>query len=284
MRDQPPEAAVSHDLFFQSRSGPKLDKKSFAAYFNGRRNYTVSKAQAVYENEDTGVAFIFDAPEDGMVAFNLNYFRPHTFGLEAAIELESFTKSLSLVVIDPQADGEPETFTTPKFLKAWNDGNRFGYRAMLSETTDPVHSWPSKRIRQVWDWNYNRHALQQKLGEDIFVPGIFAADIDGQPLSVIVWPPECSIVLPTVDALLVPCEQRGKLSEEVALVKWSQISSWLGPFQEKAEGLPRYRLDFDKWPKELKAFLETRRPPADQLNGIALSDVLDSELVAEASA
>src|SRR6266481_1930677 len=102
------DSAVSYDLYFTANSGEKIEKKAFAAHFNGRRNYKVSKKQAVYQNEDTGVYFIFDAPDDGVVAFNLNYFRPHIFGLEAAPELEIFATTLELTAGDPQGEIEDD--------------------------------------------------------------------------------------------------------------------------------------------------------------------------------
>ena len=120
---------MSYDLFFTANSGKKIDKKAFEAHFGGRRNYEVNKKQAVYQNEDTGVYFIFDAPEDGVVAFNLNYFRPHVFGLEAAPELEIFATTLGLTPGDPQGEiEEGAPFTREAFLRGWNAGNEFTFR------------------------------------------------------------------------------------------------------------------------------------------------------------
>ena len=79
---------MSYDLYFEAGAGKKLDAKSFGAYFRARRHYQVENGQAVYQNEDTGVYFIFDEPQEGVVAFNLNFLRPHVFALEAAGELE----------------------------------------------------------------------------------------------------------------------------------------------------------------------------------------------------
>jgi hypothetical protein len=156
---------MGYDLYFESRSGKPLDRKSFAAYFKGRPNYEVANGQALYQNEDTGVYFIFDEPAEGIIAFNLNFFRPHVFGLEAAIELDHFVKTLNLKVNDPQTEGmgEDATFTRLDFLHGYNAGNRFAYRSMLSEKlSDPIFTWPSKRIREVWHWNYTRTANQEK--------------------------------------------------------------------------------------------------------------------------
>src|SRR3954451_15768766 len=93
---------MSYDLFFEAGAGRKLEKKTFAAHFKSRPNYQVENGQAVYQNEDTGVYFIFDEPDDGVMAFNLNLYRPHVFGLEAAVELEAFSKAFAAAVTDPQ--------------------------------------------------------------------------------------------------------------------------------------------------------------------------------------
>ncbi len=52
---------MSYDLYFKSRKPEsKPDAKAFAAYFKQRKNYEVTDKQAIYENEITGVYFIFD--------------------------------------------------------------------------------------------------------------------------------------------------------------------------------------------------------------------------------
>src|SRR5688572_14881079 len=174
---------MSHDLFLLERD-IKLDKKSFTSHFKSRPHYKLQKGQAVYQNDDTGVYFIFDEPEEGMVAFNLNYFRPHTFGLEAAIELEAFAAAFSPIITDEE--GTETTFNKDSFLRDWNHGNRFGHRAMIREA-GPIHTWPAKRIRQVWQWNYS---MPHEDGPDIFVPRIFAVEGKPDPLSVAIWPPK----------------------------------------------------------------------------------------------
>lgn len=272
---------MSYDLYFDAGPETRLNKKSFAAHFKDRANYKVSKTQAVYENEDTAVHFIWDAPEDEMCAFNLNFFRPHVFGLEAALELEAFTQAFGVAVTDPQADeaAEPALFDKEKFLRAWNDGNQFAYKAMLEEQTEPVYTWPSARIRDVWEWNFGRPSEAETDAQNIFVPGIFAVAVDGQALSVAVWPPECPILLPEVDFLLVPVTQE---SEDTALVEWQEVAPVATPYREKAAGLARFRLQFEDWPEPIATFLNKKRSPVGQLNGIGLDEVLDHEMVEKA--
>src|SRR5262245_20463321 len=111
---------MSYDLYFLSRSvGRGLSRDEFAGYFSDRNKYQVSESQALYSNEDTGVYFTFDYAEPGEdsesqaegdppmlpVTFNMNYFRPHIFGLEAEPEVAAFVSNFNLTVSDPQMSG-----------------------------------------------------------------------------------------------------------------------------------------------------------------------------------
>src|SRR5437870_7865493 len=102
---------MSYDLFFRGRVlGATLTRNNFAGYFTERRHYELKDSQAWYSNEDTGVYFAFDYnephPNDDAddetdtsllpVSLNLNYYRPHPFGLEAAPEVSSFVTHFDL--------------------------------------------------------------------------------------------------------------------------------------------------------------------------------------------
>jgi hypothetical protein len=275
---------MSYDLFFEAGPGKSLDKKTFAAWFRGRPRYEVANGQAVYQNEETGVYFIFDEPDDGVVAMNLNLFRPHTFGLEAAREFEPFAKAFNAGVIDPQQDAEgPQPFARDAFLRSYNAANEFAHRSMLAEQPS-IHTWPSRRIRDVWKWNYTRPSGEEQEKTGYFVPGIFAADINGELCSLALWPPQCAIVLPEVDAVLVPLAQDGKAAEQMALVPWGEVLPVAKPYQDKFDGMPRYRMDNEPaFPPEVAAFLGVKRKATGELNGVAHDEILDRELVDAAS-
>ena len=93
--------AMSYDLFFKPRRGD-ADSSQFAEYFRNRRHYKVDVPEVLYENEDTGVYFMFDLErepdeDEGThypVALNLNYFRPSFFGLEAEPEVTAFVRAV----------------------------------------------------------------------------------------------------------------------------------------------------------------------------------------------
>jgi hypothetical protein len=89
---------VSYDLFFRARPGKTpASAVDFANYFQSRPRYDADEEACFYSNEDTGVYFNFalgdtgneDEPDLLPISFNINYVRPHIFGLEAEPELIS---------------------------------------------------------------------------------------------------------------------------------------------------------------------------------------------------
>jgi hypothetical protein len=153
---------------------------------------------------------------------------------------------------------------------------------MLKERTEPVWAWPAKQVREVWEWNYTRPPRQTDLGDGPFVPGIFAVKADGEVQSMAIWPPDCAILMPAVDAVLVPLAQEGEESEKLAIVKWGEVLPVVEPYRENAAGLPRYRLCFEEWPEAVAEFLGTTRQAITNIDGLSLDQVLDRELVEEA--
>jgi hypothetical protein len=166
---------MSYDLHFKSRKPEsKLDANAFAAHFKQRKNYEVTDTQAIYQNEVTGVYFIFDLGETGMeeqpdllaVSFNLNYFRPHIFGLEAVREVGALVEKFDLLVSDGQINGMGEgEFSSQNFMSGWNKGNEFGYRAITEQhPNQKLPTLPTAKIEACWRWNFAQAELQQKLG------------------------------------------------------------------------------------------------------------------------
>src|SRR5207244_3141265 len=132
-----------------------------------RRNFKIDLPQAVYGNEDTGVYFVFDLqgqPDDGegsaySAALNINYFRPSFFGLEAEPEVTGFVRAFDLTVVDPQVGGMGEgEYSADLFLNGWNQGNEFGYSAILNnpDNRKGVVSLPTARLMAAWKWNRNK--------------------------------------------------------------------------------------------------------------------------------
>lgn len=171
---------MSYDLFLFPDA---FDADAIRAHFAARPNYRVEPHQAWYANEETGVYFAFDileSPEaeegdEAMaqphIAFNVNYFRPHTFGLEAELEVAAFLAAFPGRIHDPQRMGDGP-YSREGFLEGWNHGNRFAYSAMAKQGAPrPIAADPA-RIEAAWAWNYSRAQLQAEAGESLFVPKI----------------------------------------------------------------------------------------------------------------
>src|SRR5271168_4683376 len=114
---------MSYDLHFRSRFPDfRFTLDNFVDYFKVRPRYEIKGSQAWYSNGESGVYFSFEFNEQNEqngdsgatdetdsklfpVSFNLNYFRPHPFGLEAEPEAAAFVREFDLTVSDPQTSG-----------------------------------------------------------------------------------------------------------------------------------------------------------------------------------
>jgi hypothetical protein len=164
---------MSYDLFLTS---PRLSLDAFNQYFAGRTNFT---KPGWYANSDTGVYFSFEynipAPakraQGEYVAFNLNYFRPHTFGLEAEPEVSAFVEAFGCVIQDPQMDGMGSgPYSASGFLRGWNKGNAFGYMSVGGKAAPDILLADEALIQRTWKWNLRRKERQAQFGESHFLP------------------------------------------------------------------------------------------------------------------
>lgn len=294
---------MSYDLFFQARkTGATVTYDEFADYFSSRRHYDVKEGQAWYTNEDTGVYFVFefdtsdDAAEQGAepllpVTFNLNYFRPHPFGMEAEPEVRSFVTTFGLLVCDGQVMGMGEgEYSTDGFLRGWNSGNEFGYRAMVSQAPDALPmTLTSAIIQSCWLWNYQREARQTAIGESAFVPRIVFIDRDGKVASAVIWTDGIPSLLPEVDLLLVPRKRFAprrlfrSSTEDMVTLEWPQIAPVLKRFQRSMSELACFELFYAETPDDIAQLIRKARPPAVAPQGLSFDQVLNQELVEAAT-
>ena len=207
---------MSYDLYLMPKD--TLSLETFRYHFEGRAHFELlgkSGEQAYYANEDTGVEFYFehalknesaDADEEKVdhVFFNVNYYRPHIFGMEAARELENFAQTFPCDVHDPQVSGMGNAFSIEGFLRGWNSGNRLAYRTIRSQPNfkprDEVLA-PTRVIEDIWTWNFNRKKIQQTIGPDTaFVSRMLTGmPIGGGALmACATWSDQIPVVLPKV--------------------------------------------------------------------------------------
>lgn len=190
-------------------------------FFDGRENYVNQERgfQYIYENETTGVYFTFDwidsnddeEPLDGLndarpyILFNVNYFRPSYFGLEAAYELNELVDYLNADIRDPQVEGMGDgPFSTQGFLKSYNQGNQYAYRVIKSRQTDAPFVVSQELNEKIWEWNYNSKKFGNSLVDDFFIPTIFFFETEVGFKSAIIHGRNIQTVIPSfVDGVIV---------------------------------------------------------------------------------
>lgn len=284
---------MSYDLFFRPRRGA-IDAGQFEAYFSKRPNYTVNLPQAWYQNEETGVYFVFElAPaSDGEeleqeypATLNVNYFRPSFFILEAEPEVTAFVRHFDLTVSDPQLEGMGEGEYEPALLiRGWNHGNAFGYSAILKDpkTRSETKHLPSDVLKRSWSWNLQRRFLQGALGDSVFVPKIMYLVLDGEPITAATWPDGIPIAVPEVDYFIVPRKELAprkffRAVEDHTFVSYATALPVLE--KHRSRGRPDFVLSYESPPADVIEFVRGLPKVQPNVQGMAPDSVLDRELV-----
>ena len=288
---------MSYDLYFRSERRISVDE--LREWFAEQDNFTVTDDRAHYENEATGVYFGFDfmkEPDEGRVplAFNINYFRPHVFGLEAEPVVTDLIEAFDLGVDDPQSDGMGEGSYSPEgFLRGWNNGNRFGHRAILTmdEAPSPL-TLPSARVRGIWQWNrgkdLNAEAMIDLIDEvpPCFLPTIMLFQTGEREVkTLVIWDTKMAIAIPEVDLVLTTTDDGAPIvapaNDILGIV--GVHTTWKPDF-EVIEGMAvglTTRL-VDEVSPQVTAKVSAAMRAFKPLGRLGPDTVLDAELVAEA--
>ena len=295
---------MSYDLFFRTRPGSHaITPDAFREYFRARRHYTVRESQAWYANEDSDVYFSFELPgerepldieeehAEGYVpedaSFNLNYFRPHVFGLEAEPEVSAFIEAFDPLLEDPQVGGMGEGPYSPEaFLRGWDRGNAFAYSAAAASGSveEGQLSLPAAVIESIWRWNVQRSALQERLGESVFVPRVMFHSSDAKALSFVVWTDGMAALLPVVDTVLlvrVDLAPRRffRRRQDIAVLPWSEVERATVAYPVEDGVLPFKRLHYPARPKDIERWVSSLPTAGVLPQRIGLDHVLGRELL-----
>ena len=287
---------MSYDLFLRPRKGA-IGREDFEAYFRDRRFYDAEAGHAAYGNEDTGAYFSFewvDAREDDEegepypIEFNINYFRPSYFIMEAEIEVSALVQAFDLVVDDPQWKGMGKgEYDAKVLMSGWNAGNESAYDFAVErpEQRSRVRTLPSATVLQAWRWNFERDARQQSVGDTKFVPRIQFLEVEGQMTSALFWPDGAPLVATPVDWFIVAGEKllhrRPDFAKASRLLPWAEAIQILVPFIKQTPG-PVITFDYDETPSEVFDFL--LRPSSESVSFTIWPQdvVLDREIVERA--
>ena len=286
---------MSYDLFFTE---PKITLQQFEDYFADRDNYKVEKTQAWYANEDTGVYFSFDYEDEPdedpeapsfIVSFNLNYYRPHVFALEAEPEIQAFVNQFGFKIHDPQAEGMGDgPYSTEGFIRGWNQGNEFGYSSIMTQAVpDAIHTRPKEELEAIWTWNFARKNIQNTFGENVFVPKIMYMKINDKIQSFAIWPDAIPTLIPQVDVLVIPRQELAprrlfRKKGDMCIVPSDIALPILKSFKSDEYPMPAYLLSYASPPTDVSAFVKSLKPYVKKIEGVAMDQVLNRELIEKA--
>ena len=274
------------DVLFE----PAVQRSRVLDYFAARKHFKVRDNKVVYGNPNTGVYFYVKLQSSTNIllrrtvvsaTFEINYYRPSYFGIEAENELSAFMTAFKPRIHDPQMHGMGEgPYSREGFLRGWNFGNVFAVHSIMSQNPDDdVPSMPAEQLRSVWEWNYQSSELEWRRPSS-FVPEIMFFRIDGHLSRAAIWPTGGPILLPRVDYVLI------------GRVVSNEKRFGLAPWPEVLDVLQRAGLDTAKDPLDI-AYLVIPQPIAEWVANIPLIDVdalerlrpdeiLDDELIAAA--
>jgi hypothetical protein len=288
---------MSYDLYFRSARAVSID--DLRGYFEEQDNFTVSDDRAHYENEATGVYFGFDFMKEPSaarvpLAFNINYFRPHVFGLEAEPVLTDLVEAFELDIDDPQSEGMGQgPYSAEGFLRGWNNGNRFGYRAILTMDEAPVPlTLPAARVRGVWQWNRGKELNAEgmiDLIDDVppcFLPTVMLFQTGEREVkTLVIWDTKMAIAIPEVDLVMTMTDDGAPIVAQANdIFGLVGVHSTWKPGYEIVEGMPiglTTRLVDEVDPK-VTAKVRAAMRPFEPICRLSPDSVLDAELVAEA--
>jgi hypothetical protein len=289
---------MSYDLFLSSR---RLSDAAFSRYFKGRKHY---QSPGVYENAETGVYFSFGIEKlktswwsflwgaTRQVSFNINYFRPHVFGLEAAPEVTAFVNAFGCTVEDPQIDGMGSgPYSQEGFLRGWNAGNLLGYQSLakqsnLNDFLVVEDAW----IERVWSWKLRKDVLKNSLAEGHFCPRVsWAKQIDGkQPLALCVWGEGVFSAFPDCASHVLLARYKDRMNStggmEYKLKTLAEIATLPGcEWRDTAAGRLLFAPASQPLDQELLSQFEGSFFTLDKLlNFVSVDNVLDESLIAQA--
>ncbi|MGN6671303.1 MAG: hypothetical protein ACTHJ4_07185 [Candidatus Nucleicultricaceae bacterium] len=223
-------------------------------YFTSRSNYKISEAQAWYENEATGVYFSFNVGDEYDLEFNINFCRPHYFGLEAAKELSEFFINFPSTIIDPQAENTTEKFDEQSFLNNWLNHNTFACRAAKPQLClSKYKPLSTSLLDQFWKWNYSIDNLVYTTlsNLDVYISPLHLYQESNliKPLSF--WPDGISIVLPRDIDIIISKKKIFRKTSKYSIIKYSSISKVLEKYQHPKSNENYIILYYDNMPKDI---------------------------------
>lgn len=232
---------------------------------------------------------IAENTQDEEVRFELAHFRPRTFALEAALELDAFVARFEVIVDDPQKGGLGSgRYLRSGFLRGWDAGNRRAYQGLAERPAAALATLPLAEQERCWRWNLGREVLQEELGHGLLVPMIIFVAWDRAVRPAVLWTDAIPFVLPEVELVVL---HRALLSrrrfflfktQSLAIVPYEAVIGALGGVTRSEPPRP-YQVVQTRTRPLVELFRTAPAHPA-QLEVVSPYQVLDRETVESARA
>jgi hypothetical protein len=286
---------MSFDLYFKSTT-KNFTEEMFYHYFSQRQHYIINEKQAWYENPNTGVYFCFEfndeyADEEGEdyhALFNMNYFRPHYFALEAEKEVSFFLESFDFQIEDPQIDGMGNEYSEEGFLNSWDRGNESAYSSVLPQVNlNDYYFVPSDLLVLTWAYNYYLSLLQEKISHlsNAYVPPIQFGLIHGKLQRYTYWPNLTPIAIHTMVDVIVLCKSNDQNAEgnelewEFYPVELNEFKPFLDKYASFEEQMKFYILEDKNISEEIISLFDSQKPcPEEDFIPLTHDIVLDIDI------
>jgi hypothetical protein len=250
---------MSYDLYFYKRKSSDLTESQIAEYLkNNLTSISESDIQWFVEDEDTETYFSFDHnesedEEDAIeffesfadfdnthFTFNLNYIRPDFFGQFAFEFVDKFINDLDLFVLNPQSTTDPDNPLKPKaneLYENWSETNSRNSANFFNEYG--LEFYPIEKSNDFYNYNRNKSILQEKLGNNYYVPKLylFKRKSDGKSVTISTWTEHIPNVFPPADYFLLSKKYKKlfRTVEEVGLISTETFKNRFSNFLDNFE-------------------------------------------------
>lgn len=277
---------MSYDLYLKPKAG-SFTLEGFLTYFRRLNHFAIEGNQAWYNNENTGVYFLceYQDPDDELEEYfplliNINFVRPSIFIREIEPIVSKIINENNLIVSDPQIDGVGEgEYSKNDFISGWLHGNKFSVNAVKDNGSRVT--LPQKTLEYIWKWNFEKEELQNRLGDEVFVPSIMTFLIDGEFKTAICWGDGIPVAIPNVDEFLIvrkkyaPWKLFGKNDDIVAVSRVSLDDVISKHSKINSDGI--LLLNYLTPPDEIVNLVKKRPKETRNIQGVSIDAILDSE-------
>ena len=216
---------MSYDLYFFKRKESKLSEEEVENYLTTNL-VAEENGQWVFQNDDTEVYYIFEKSETEIdedeiefienyedfeslnFTFILNFLRPSFFGTEAFNFIEKMITDLDLYISNPQSDKEnPYKPSKEELYENWNLTN---LRSSSEHFAEQCSYLEIEKSNEIWNYNFDRNEIQDKLGGEYFVPKMFffKTKSENRVITVSSWTEHIPNVFPPADYFLLTKVQK----------------------------------------------------------------------------